>query len=141
MTSPSRPRVRRVRRGLAPDTSAWWRFASPPAVLAGLVKQSDGHDRLWITPIVRMETLYSTHSTSEYTAVETELDGLRILRNDRAVADAAMSAVGDLAERSDGYHRVPLTDHLRDASRPRRLSARSRSRSRGPVTRWVGVWA
>jgi predicted nucleic acid-binding protein len=35
-----------------------------------------------------------------------------ILRNDRAVADAAMSAIGELAEHSDGYHRVPLTDAL-----------------------------
>jgi len=93
------------------DTSAWWRFSSLPAELAGLVKQAMGDDRLWITPIVRMEILYSTRSTSD-TAVETELDGFRILRNDRAVADAAMSAVGELAERSDGYHRVPLTDAL-----------------------------
>ena len=94
------------------DTSAWWRFSTLPAVLAGLVKQAMGDDRLWITPIVRMEILYSTRSTSEYTAVETELDGFRILRNDRAVADAAMSAVGELAERSDGHHRVPLTDAM-----------------------------
>jgi hypothetical protein len=71
-----------------------------------------GDDRLWITPIVRMEILYSARSTSEYTAVETELDGFRILRNDRAVADAAMSAVGELAKHSDGYHRVPLIDAL-----------------------------
>lgn len=49
---------------------------------------------------------------SEYVALETELDGFRILRNDRAVADAAMRAIGELAEHSDGYHRVPLTDAL-----------------------------
>jgi predicted nucleic acid-binding protein len=36
-------------------------------------------DRLWITPIVRMEILYSARSTSEYIALETELDGFRIL--------------------------------------------------------------
>jgi predicted nucleic acid-binding protein len=74
------------------DTSAWWRFSSLPAVLAGLVKQAMDDDRLWITPIVRMEILYSTRSTSEYTAVETELDGFRILRNDRALADAPIAA-------------------------------------------------
>jgi predicted nucleic acid-binding protein len=45
------------------DTSAWWRFSSLPPVLAGLVKQAIGDDRLWITPIVRMEILYSTRST------------------------------------------------------------------------------
>jgi predicted nucleic acid-binding protein len=84
------------------DTSAWWRFSSLPAELAELVKQAMGDDRLWITPIVRMEILYSARSASEYTAVETELDGFRILRNDRAVADAAMSAVGELAEHSNG---------------------------------------
>lgn len=54
----------------------------------------------------------SARSTSEYIALETQLDALRILRNDRAVADAAMSAIGELAEHSDEYHRVPLTDAL-----------------------------
>ncbi len=94
------------------DTSAWWRFSSVPGELAGLVKTAMDDDRLWITPIVRMEILYSARSTSEYIALETELDGFRILRNDRAVADAAMSAIDELAEHSDGYHRVPLTDAL-----------------------------
>ena len=59
-----------------------------------------------------MEILYSARSATEYITVETELDGFRILRNDRAVADAAMSALSELAERSDGYHRVPLADVL-----------------------------
>jgi predicted nucleic acid-binding protein len=94
------------------DTSAWWRFSSLPAELAALVKAAMSEDRLWTTPIMRMEILYSARSTSEYVALETELDGFRILRNDRAVADAAMSAIGELAEHSDGYHRVPLTDAL-----------------------------
>jgi predicted nucleic acid-binding protein len=99
-------------RGDAPfivDTSAWWRFSSLPSEL---VYEAIIDDRLWITPIVRMEILYSARSTTEYTAVETELDGFRILRNDRTVTDAAMSAIGELAQRSDGYHRVPLTDAL-----------------------------
>jgi predicted nucleic acid-binding protein len=77
-----------------------------------LIKAAVADERLWTTPIVRMEILYSARSTSEYIALETELDALRILRNDRAVADAAMSAIGELAEHSDGYHRVPLTDAL-----------------------------
>ena len=94
------------------DTSAWWRFSSLPAELGALVKSAMSNDRLWTTPIMRMEILYSARSTSEYIALETELDGFRILRNDRAVADAAMSALGELAEHSDGYHRVPLTDAL-----------------------------
>ena len=91
------------------DTSAWWRFSSLPS---GLVEEAIVDDRLWITPIVRMEILYSARTSAEYIAFETELDGFRILRNDRAVTDAAMSALGELAEHSDGYHRVPLTDTL-----------------------------
>jgi hypothetical protein len=94
------------------DTSAWWRIAALPEDLGALVHEAILDDRMWITPIVRMEILYSARSTSEYLALEAELDALRILRNDRAVADAAMSAFGELAERSDGYHRVPVTDAL-----------------------------
>lgn len=37
---------------------------------------------------------------------------LRILRNDRAVADSAAGAIRELAQHSDGYHRVPPTDAL-----------------------------
>jgi predicted nucleic acid-binding protein len=94
------------------DTSAWWRIATLPEDLGALVQEAILDDRMWITPIVRMEILYSARSTFEYLALEAELDALRILRDDRAVANAAMSAFGELAERSDGYHRVPVTDAL-----------------------------
>ncbi len=94
------------------DTSAWWRVASLPSELGTLLQAAIIDDRLWITPIVRMEILYSARSSSEFVALETELDALRIVRNDRAVTDAAMYALGELAERSDGYHRVPPTDAL-----------------------------
>jgi predicted nucleic acid-binding protein len=59
-----------------------------------------------------MEILYSARTSAEFIALETELDSLRIVRNDRAVADAAMHAISELAARNDGYHRVPLTDAL-----------------------------
>lgn len=94
------------------DTSAWWRAATLPDDLGSLLGQAVLDDRFWITPIVRMEILYSARTSSEFVALESELDALRILRNDRAVADAAASALGELAERSDGYHRVPPTDAL-----------------------------
>ena len=94
------------------DTSAWSRAASLPSELGGLVERALLEDRLWITPIVRMEILYSARTSSEFAAVERELDALRILRNDRAVTDAAMSAYRELAGRGDRYHRVPLTDAL-----------------------------
>jgi predicted nucleic acid-binding protein len=94
------------------DTSAWWRAASLPRERGALLERALLDDRLWITPIVRMEVLYSARTSSEFAALERELDALRILRNDRAVADAAMSAYRELAERADGYHRVPLSDAL-----------------------------
>ena len=72
------------------------------ATPAELVEEAIVDDRLWITPIIRMEILYSARSSAEYIAFEMELDGFRILRNDRAVADAAMSAIGELAAHSDG---------------------------------------
>ena len=102
-------------RGEAPfvaDTSAWWRFSSLVDEFGSPVDDAILADRLWITPIVRMEVLYSARSSTEYLELGSELDALRILRNDRAVADAAMSALSELAERGDGYHRVPITDAL-----------------------------
>lgn len=51
-------------------------------------------------------------TSTEFVALESELDALRIVRNDRAVADAAMRALAELAARNDGYKRVPLTDAL-----------------------------
>jgi predicted nucleic acid-binding protein len=59
-----------------------------------------------------MEVLYSARTSAEYASLEAELDALRILRSDRAVADAAIGAVRELAARSDGYHRVGPTDAL-----------------------------
>jgi predicted nucleic acid-binding protein len=94
------------------DTSTWWRIVSLPSELGSILSRAIVDERFWITPIVRMEILYSARSGAEYAALEMELDALRILRNDRAVADAAMRAIGELAARSDGYHRVPLTDAL-----------------------------
>ena len=59
-----------------------------------------------------MEILYSARTSAEFLALEAELDALRIVRNDRTVADAAMRALAELAAHSDGYHRVPFTDAL-----------------------------
>jgi predicted nucleic acid-binding protein len=61
---------------------------------------------------VRIEILYSARSAAEFAAVDAELSSLRILRNDRAAADTAISALRELSERSDGYHRIPLADSL-----------------------------
>jgi predicted nucleic acid-binding protein len=61
------------------DTSAWWRASTLPDELRELLTNALRDDRLWITPIVRMEILYSARTSSEYVALELELDALRIL--------------------------------------------------------------
>lgn len=94
------------------DTSAWWRVEVLPPELLRPLRRATMEDRMLITPVVRMQTLYSARSSAEYVAYDVELSALRMLRNDRAVADAAMSAVSELASRSDGYHRVSVTDAL-----------------------------
>ena len=94
------------------DTSAWWRALALPEDLSGLLQEAIREDRMLITPIVRMEILYSARTSIEYVSLEAELDAVRILRDDRTVADAATGAIRELAQRSDGYHRVPPTDAL-----------------------------
>ena len=92
------------------DTSAWWRVEVLPPELLRPLRRATMEDRMLITPVVRMQILNSARTSAEYLAYDAELSGLRMLRNDRAVADTAMSALGELASRSDGYHRVSVTD-------------------------------
>lgn len=94
------------------DTSTWWRISSLAGDLAVLVHEAMSTGRMLITPIVRMEILYSAQTSLKYAEVEAELSTFRMLRNDRAAADAAMSAIRELAGRGDGYHRVPVRDAL-----------------------------
>lgn len=94
------------------DTSTWWRVAALPEDLARSVQDAMLSERMLITPIVRMEILYSARSSIDYASLDAQLTALRMLRNDRAAADTAMSALRELAERHDGYHRVPLADAL-----------------------------
>jgi predicted nucleic acid-binding protein len=94
------------------DTSAWWRLSVLPVELLRPLRDATLDDRMLITPVVRMEILYSARSSAEYTSYDAEMSALRMLRNDRAVADTAMSALRELAGRSDGYHRVSITDAL-----------------------------
>jgi predicted nucleic acid-binding protein len=81
-----------------------------PDGLASLPQRAVIDDRFWITPIVRMEILYSARTSSEYADLEVELDALRILRNDRAVADTAASALIELARPIDMAARGPSAD-------------------------------
>jgi len=104
--------VELLRRGepFVADTSAWWRVLALPSELGSMLEQAVRDDRLWITPIVRMEILYSARTSVEYLALEAELDALRILRNDRAVANTAMglSANSPHASTANTAFRPPM---------------------------------
>jgi predicted nucleic acid-binding protein len=83
----------------------------PPLSLrtSALADKAIVDDRRWITPIVRMEILYSARSATEHaTPLRRNSTGSRSY----AVTDAAMSALGELAQRSDRSHRLLLTDAL-----------------------------
>ena len=94
------------------DTSAWWRVPVLPSELRALVQAAIRNDRMLMTPVARMEILYSARTATEYADLDARLSWLRMLRNDRAVADAAMAALRELATRGDGSHRLSITDAL-----------------------------
>jgi predicted nucleic acid-binding protein len=63
-------------------------------------------------PIIVLELLYSTQTAAEFQAVETRLSALRSIPMTQAISTTAIRALSDLAEVSDGYHRVKLPDAL-----------------------------
>ncbi len=64
------------------DTSAWWRVEVLPPELLRPLRRATMEDRMLITPVVRMQILYSARTSAEYLAYDAELSGLRMLRND-----------------------------------------------------------
>lgn len=92
------------------DTSAWARgarrAAADPwsrAMLAG---------QLMMTPVVKLELLYSTRDQQEFADLERRLDKMREATLDRSVARAAVAALRELAAIGPLHHRVPITDAL-----------------------------
>jgi predicted nucleic acid-binding protein len=75
------------------DTSAWWRLSALPHELLRALRDATFQDRMLTTPVVRMEILYSARTSAACVAYDAELSALRMLRNDRAVANTAMSAL------------------------------------------------
>ena len=79
------------------DTSAWWRVPALPRPLRTLVQDAIPDDRMVIDAGGSYGDLYSARTSAEYAALDTQLSTLRMLRNDRAAADAAMAALEELA--------------------------------------------
>jgi predicted nucleic acid-binding protein len=93
------------------DTSAWAR-ASDPAVAPSWKDAASVGDLIGC-PVVTLELLYDAPNRQRVEAVASALAGLRQAPITRAVTDAAISAIRELAARgSAGAHRVRVPDAL-----------------------------
>lgn len=62
--------------------------------------------------IVTLERLYSARDVREFAQVELSESQTRPIPLTRSIVQAAIGALRDLSEESDGYHRVKATDAL-----------------------------
>jgi predicted nucleic acid-binding protein len=93
------------------DTSAWAR-ASHPAVAPQWKAATNAGDLIGC-PIITLELLHDARDREHVEAVATALAGLRQAPITRAVTDAAISAIRELAARgAPGAHRVRVPDAL-----------------------------
>ena len=93
------------------DTSAWARAAHP--AVAESWKAAAAAGELVGCPVVTLELLYDAQDRERVEAVATALAGLRQAPITRAVTDAAIAAVRELAAHgAAGAHRVRVPDAL-----------------------------
>jgi predicted nucleic acid-binding protein len=92
------------------DTSAWAGRVRRAAAWAWSAAMPSG--QLWITPVVKLELLYSTRNEAEFGEVERRLDDMREAPLDRSVTRSAVVAMRELAAIGPLHHRVPVTDAL-----------------------------
>lgn len=90
------------------DTSAWAQRRSAGDEWSRTLQAG----QIWITPVVKLELLYSTRDRADFAAFEERLDRLREAHLDRTVVRAAAAALRELAARGPWHHRVPITDAL-----------------------------
>jgi len=95
---------------LVVDTSAWSRAHRPevrePWVEALLA------DRLRLSPVVKLEILYSARGAERFDALQDELDELQAAPLTASVLRIAEAAMRTLAHRSAGAQRIPTVDYL-----------------------------
>ncbi len=100
-------------------------FAASNLVVDNSAFQRGGHDavrdewvralragRLYRTPILEFEVLYSARHAREHAELRDELEALRPLPLSMPIVDAALAAQSELAEHAAGFHRLPHQDYL-----------------------------
>ncbi len=99
---------------LVVDTSAWSR-AHHPSVREQWTEVLRA-DRLRISPAARLEILLAVRNGETFDELSQEISLLRVAPLTPSVLRSAEEAMGTLAHRSAGAHRVPIVDYLLAAS-------------------------
>src|SRR5256885_1279215 len=97
-------------RNLVVDNSAFQRGGHEVVRDEWLRALRDG--RLYRTPILELEVLYSARNAREYAELRDELEALRPLQLSTAIVDAALGAQAELAHHAAGFHRLAHQDYL-----------------------------
>jgi len=92
------------------DTSAWALPVRRAAAEEWSAAMRSG--QLWMTPVVKLELLYSTRDETEFAELERVLEDMREAPIDRSVTRGAVGAMRQLASMGPLHHRVPITDAL-----------------------------
>jgi predicted nucleic acid-binding protein len=96
---------------LLADTSVWNRLRHPDLVERWAIEVSA--DNVAVTPVVRLEVLYSARSAEDYRAVDEALDGVVQVPCPEAAGARALDVQRALAEKGGLHHRsVGLADLL-----------------------------
>ncbi len=97
-------------RELVVDNSAFQRGGNEIVRADWLRALEEG--RLYRSPILEFEVLYSARNAAEHAELREELESLRPLGLSEAVVGAALEAQAELARHAPGFHRLPHQDYL-----------------------------
>lgn len=92
------------------DKSAWERARNPAVV--GEWSAAILNEQIVTCVPCKLELLYSTRTAEEFAEWDEALSSLREVPITRTICDAAITGMRELAEHSDGYHRVSIPDYL-----------------------------
>jgi len=94
------------------DTTAWLKVSRAPAEVRAYWTEALRTRQIFVVPVVRLELLHHERDAIAVNERDYELDQMPQLELTPEVADDAMTAMLELAARSDGYHKVPAPDYL-----------------------------
>jgi predicted nucleic acid-binding protein len=97
------------------DTSAWSRVQRDPTLAAEWTAAVQ-NDQISICAPVKFELLYVARTGADFVRVEELLSQLRDLPVNRGIIQAAFTALRELSQIQDRYHRVQFTDAIVAAS-------------------------